>query len=573
MKVWAVRAESPTSLWDRFVSGLLGPHLKRGRRAALRGNLTKAAALWHEGARLGDAECQLALADALWHGRGVLPDLSTALRWYEQAAEAGLAPAQARLAGVHAIGFGDAADQRQGGDRAHNQLVVPRDRIRARHWASLAARQGHMEAQVLLGWLLSLDDDELRDINGAIDWYSVAADTGSAPAMVGLAGLISAGEVPGQGPEDAYQLYRQAAEKGNKTGFYYVGVHLLQGTGVQADVAEARKWLLRAAEEGVAGAMRCLGLIHLRGMGGEPVDVGVAETWFRRAAVKGDAESMILLADLHTTGKASVPNQAEAILWYVTASEKGNLRALTALGLAHLTGNGVPVDLDRAFSYFEQAADTHPEARFQLGLCYLLGRGVTIDAEKAAENFLKAASDKHPDATYNYGALLYNGDGVVQDKQAALEFYRVAAELGSASGQFRMAYALTQGREVPEDPDRAIALFTAAAEQDHVPAQINLTRMLLKHRPDDRAELDKWRERLWVPARAGQAEAITIQAELRWRLDRDGDGAMVLVRQAMALGDPMAKYVQDMIGDPALVLRTALPPPAKAAAVGLGTKA
>ncbi|MFV3126219.1 tetratricopeptide repeat protein [Niveispirillum sp. KHB5.9] len=556
---------SARSFWNRIVTGILGTPLTRGRRAASRGRQTRAAALWLEGARAGDADCQLSLAEALWQGTGVLRDPRSAMRWYEQAADAGLATAQARLAGLHAIGIGDAADQQRAEQPDESRLVVPRDRAKARLWATKAAEQEHMEAQVLLGWLLSLEE-EGRDISLAIDWYSRAAEKGSAPAMVGLAGLISAGEVPGQGPEDAYELYRRAAVLNNKTAFYYLGVSLQQGVGVAPDPAEACKWLLRAAEEGVAGAMRSLGLIHLRGLGGVPVDMGQAETWFRRAAIKGDTESMALLADLHSSGKANVPNQAEAIVWYVAASDKGHAPARTALGLAHLAGKGVVRDPTRAVDFFERAADEHPEARFQLALCHLHGRGVAVNAELAAQHMLKAAAQKHPDATYNYGALLYHGNGVAQDRHAALCFYGAAADLGSASGQFRMAHAHTLGREVPEDPVRAIDLFTAAAEQDHVAAQVNLARMLLKHRPDDRAALEKWRERLRLQAMAGVTEAITILAELQWRMDRDADGAMALVRQAMAKGDPMAQYVKDMIGDPALVTKVALPAPENAKA-------
>lgn len=540
------------SLQDWLLIRVAGPPLRRGRRALARGKPARAAAIWHDAARAGDVDCQLALAEALWNGQGVLRDLRAAMQWYEKAADAGKAPAQARLAGIHAAGIGGPVDQGKSTQGAGNTLVVPRDRAKARHWARLAGEQGHIEAQVLLGWLHSMDEDEGedkegRDISLAIDWYSRAAEAGSAPAMVGLAGLISLGKVPGQGPEDAHQLYRRAAELGNKTAFYYLGVNLLYGTGVEADAAEGRKWLLRAADLGVAGAMRALGLACLRGSGGVPADPAQAETWLRRGAVKGDPESMVLLADMHAAGTAQVPNRAEAILWYVAASETGHPKAITALGIAHLTGNGVQEDHARAVELFEKAAEKHADARFKLGVCHLLGRGVPVDPVKAAGHLLKAAEQKHPDATYNYGALLYNGNGVAQDRKAAFEFYSAAAELGSASGQFRMAHAHTLGKEMPLDPHRAIELFTAAAEQEHTAAQINLARMLLAHRPDDRAALEKWRDRLRVPAQAGVVEAITVLAELLWRLDGDADGALALLNRSASMGDPMAAYVRDMI--------------------------
>lgn len=530
-------------VWPRLLNQVFGTPHQQGCRAATRGKLSKAVAIWHEAARAGDADCQLALAEALWHGQGTLPDPAAALRWYEQAALAGRPLAQARLAAAYAMGIPE-TNLRQG----KPSTAFVKDRSKARHWAKMAAEQGYVDAQVLLAWLLSREEDEAaRDVVGAIDWYGRALDQGSTAAMIGLAGLISAGEVPGQGPEDAFELYRKAADQGNKTAFYHLGVCLLQGTGVVADPKEAQRWLRRAADGGITGAIRLLGLIYLRGLGGEPVDMGQAETWLRRGAVKGDTESMVLLADLHATGKAVIANQAEAILWYVTASDAGYARATTALAKAHQTGQGVLVDHYRAITLFEQVADEDPEARFQLGLCHLLGKGVPVNQALAAQHLLKAAEQRHPDATYNYGAFLYNGIGVPQDRSAAMVFYNAAAELGSASGQYRMAHAYAAGREVPEDPDRAITLFTAAAEQEHHIGQVNLVRMLLKHRPDDRAAVEKWRERMQASGHARTPETATVLAELKWRLDRDAEGALALLSAFVPEGDPLGQYVREMI--------------------------
>ncbi|WP_158660256.1 tetratricopeptide repeat protein [Niveispirillum cyanobacteriorum] len=536
---------SPVSprLWHRLFNRLFGTPHQRGYRAAARAKLTKAVAIWHEAAQTGDGDCQLALAEALWHGQGTLPDPGAALRWYEQAALAGRPLAQARLAAAYAMGVPE-THTRQG----KPSYAFTRDRSKARHWAKIAAEQGYVDAQVLLAWLLSREEENAaRDVAGAIDWYGRALDQGSAAAMIGLAGLISAGEVPDQGPEDAFQLYRKAADQGYKTAFYHLGVCLLQGTGVVADPKEAQRWLRRAADGGITGAIRVLGLIHLRGLAGEPVDMGQAETWLRRAAVKGDTESMVLLADLHATGKAKIANQAEAILWYVTASDAGYARATTALGKAHLTGQGVLIDHDRAIALFERVADEDPEARFQLGLCHLLGKGTPVNQAVAAQHLLKASEQQHPDAAYNYGALLHNGIGVPQDRQGALNFYNAAAELGSASGQYRMAYAYALGQEVPEDPDRAIELFTAAAEQEHHIAQVNLVRMLLKHYPDDRAALEKWRERIRISRHINSPETATILAELAWRLDQDAKAALALLREFVPANDLMGQYVREMI--------------------------
>ncbi|OYQ31549.1 hypothetical protein CHU95_20620 [Niveispirillum lacus] len=533
---------------DRLKTSLYGTPFTRGKQAAEKGRLTKAVDIWLGAAQEGDADCQLAVAEAVWQGQGALRDLRMAMHWYQKAADAGKAAAQARLAAIYATGVGNAPSKKDSVKDDSGPLVVVRDRAKARHWARLASEQGHIEAQVLLGWLCSMaDDPEGRDVSQAIEWYSRAAEQGNATGMVGLAGLISVGEVPGQGPEDAYALYRRAAEQGNKTAFYYLGSSLLSGTGVTADPEEGRKWLLRAAGEGVPGAMRMLGQIYLKGIGNQPVDIGQAETWFRRGAVKGDVESMVFIADLHALGKAHIPNPAEAIVWYAAAMEAGFAPAMTAMGLAHLEGKGVPKDPVRATDLFARAADKHLEARFQLGLSYLLGRGVPADPAQAAQHLLMAAELGHPDATYNYGTLLYHGNGVPQDRKAAFDYYILSAERGSASGQFRVAHAMTLGRELPLNNDRALELFAASAAQGHVSSQINLARMTLLYRPQDHATLVKVRAQLQEPAEAGVMEAMTMLAELLWRMDQDATGAQLWLDRSAALGDPLAAYVRNMI--------------------------
>lgn len=534
--------------WRKMYEALRGPALKRGNRAAARGQLASATAAWLEGAQQGCSGCQLALAEALSSGNGVLRDLGNAMRWYMAAADQGEVIAQARLAAYYANGVGRESDGKAAVDGHRKaEFYLPSDEEAAKRWALKAAAQGHAESQVLLAWLLSRDKAAANDddIEQAVHWYKSAADNDNAAGMVGLAGLVSNGKVAGKDDTDAFNLYQKAADLGNLTATYFVGALLLRGLGVEADPAKACEWLIKAADGGVIAAMRGLGLIHLRGMN-VPVDIWQAETWLRRAANKGDVESMVLLADLHANSQAAVPNKAEAIIWYALAAEKGHASACLAMGQACLDGVNVPADPERAFSYFEMAAPTLVEARFRLGLCYLQGNGTGADPALAYQWLSEAADMGHADATYNVGAMLYNGVGVPADRQEALRLYQKAAEMGSASGIFRIAYAHTVGDELPEDPDRAIELFARAADLGHVIARINLIRMLLKHRPDDKTRLEHQRSKLQPAAEGGLSAAIAMLAELAWRLDRDADGAIALARRALAMGDPQAERILRM---------------------------
>jgi len=61
----------------------------------------------------------------------------------------------------------------------------------------------------------------------------------------------------------------------------------LNGYGVQADTETGQKWLLKAAEEGSALAMRELGELHFNGEK-VPLNLDLANRWMGKAAVNGD---------------------------------------------------------------------------------------------------------------------------------------------------------------------------------------------------------------------------------------------------------------------------------------------
>jgi TPR repeat protein len=227
---------------------------------------------------------------------------------------------------------------------------------------------------------------------------------------------------------------------------------------------------------------------------------------------------------------------------YTAAAELGHAGAQAALGLAHLSGKYVPSDPLRAINFLETAsAAGHAEAAFQLGLCHLEGKGIPVDYAKAAHYLLKAAERGHANATYNMGVLFYHGHGVVQDADEAMRFYAKAAEMGSASGQFRLGHAYATGQEqLPGDPEKALYWFNAAAEQGHVPAQVNLVR-LLTSRAAPPEELERWRARLEEAARHGMAIAMTALAEMKWNIDRDAPAAIAMAHSAVELGDPLAE--------------------------------
>jgi localization factor PodJL len=145
----------------------------------------------------GDPVAAFEVATRFAEGRSVAQDMSAAVAWYEQAGEAGMAPAQYRLGSIYEKGIG-----------------VPRDLARAQ------------------------------------DWYRQAADAGNVKAMHNLAVLYAEGAGGEPDLEAAARLFRQAAEHGVRDSQFNLAILHARGLGVPQDLIEAYKWFAIAASSG-----------------------------------------------------------------------------------------------------------------------------------------------------------------------------------------------------------------------------------------------------------------------------------------------------------------------------------
>lgn len=103
----------------------------------------RAARLYQQAARAGDAAAQNNVGELYETGRGVAADMTQARDWYRKAAEAGFAPAQFNLGRLYAAGTG-----------------VPKDYAEARKWLEQAERRGVATARKLLDWMDQNSDEK-----------------------------------------------------------------------------------------------------------------------------------------------------------------------------------------------------------------------------------------------------------------------------------------------------------------------------------------------------------------------------------------------------------------------------
>jgi len=117
---------------------------------------------------------------------------------------------------------------------------------------------------------------------------------------------------------------RRAADGGHPQAQFYLA-KLYEGgeAGLLKDIAEARRWTERAAQNGDRKAMHNLALYYFEGTGG-PKNATAAAQWFHRASDLGLLDSQFNLARLYEEGFGVGQNPAEAYKWYLIGARSGD---------------------------------------------------------------------------------------------------------------------------------------------------------------------------------------------------------------------------------------------------------
>ena len=108
-------------------------------------------------------------------------------------------------------------------------------------------------------------------------------------------------------------------------------------------------------------------------------------------------------------------------------SEKGDHRAMYALGSMYISGTGVKKDHKEAFKWLSKASKYGRfDAEYKVGLMYELGVGVAQNYKRAARIYHKAAKKGYAHAQFKLGMLFAKGLGVTQSNVKAYAWLVVA---------------------------------------------------------------------------------------------------------------------------------------------------
>jgi TPR repeat protein len=124
---------------------------------------------------------------------------------------------------------------------------IAQDQPLAVHWFDIAARQGHLMARNMLGRCHEHGWGCAADASVAARHYRVAAEAGLDWAMYNYANLLATGRGVIEDQLQALSLYRQAAELGHAKSMNLLGRYLEEGRVCLADPQAARDWYRRSA--------------------------------------------------------------------------------------------------------------------------------------------------------------------------------------------------------------------------------------------------------------------------------------------------------------------------------------
>ena len=169
--------------------------------------------------------------------------------------------------------------------------------------------------------------------------------------------------------QNKYQENLEAAQKGEASAQYSLGMAYSQGDGVEKNMNEAISWMLKAANQDYSPALLALGVFYVQGTGIGTND-WEAVKWLKRLVDKKEDDAVYA-------------------------------RGLYLLGLCELNGRGIQKNESDAFNHFLRSSTnkiSYDKSYYRLGLCYLNGQGTSVNLDKAVEWLSKAVEAKDENA-------------------------------------------------------------------------------------------------------------------------------------------------------------------------------
>lgn len=344
-------------------------------------------------------------------------------------------------------------------------------------WYLKAAKLGYGRALFNVAFSYENGKGIVKDYKEAALWYKKAAEKGLSEAQEAIGYMYEHGLGLSVDYNRAIKWYRKAAKQDNINALFSLSRLYEMGRGVAQDYLEAARWFSRAEEVRISNSdfhesetgsfdnnakmQYCIGEVYYYG-DGVSKDFSKALKWYKKSADLGFPDAQFSLGIMYENGEGVSENIKEAAKFYYLSAKQGNQNAREAivnlaeledpnalyyLGDIYYNGYGVPKNFEKAFKWYEKAANmANTDAICCLGKIFDQGIGVQQDFAKASSWFRKAVElgrkdalknmqdlaliRKSIDAQYNLGEMFFYGSGVKMDYNEATKWFRMAARQG-----------------------------------------------------------------------------------------------------------------------------------------------
>ncbi len=170
------------------------------------------------------------------------------------------------------------------------------DYRKAAKWYSLAAEQGYVRAIGAMGFFYGSGLGVAANCTMALKMYQKSIDYGYAPSMRNMAALYYKGICVPKDYKKVFLLVSQAANKGDRLGILFMGDCYNHGIGVPKNSEKAKDIYLPLAKTGLVAAQIELALLLL----GEDSlkDEDEAKKWLVKASNQGNSRAKKILKEL-----------------------------------------------------------------------------------------------------------------------------------------------------------------------------------------------------------------------------------------------------------------------------------
>ncbi|KAK8878251.1 hypothetical protein M9Y10_005016 [Tritrichomonas musculus] len=331
----------------------------------------------------------------------------------------------------------------------------------------------HIPSMYYLGRCYEKGNGVEQDYEKAFDLYQRSADNQNADGMYGLGKLYKNGLGVDDDEDKAFEYFTKASELDHVEGNYELGLMYEEGKGTDVDKSKAYEHFKFSSDHGYGPAMVYHAHDLLHGIGVEK-DMDEGRKVLLKAVELKQRDAYFEYAELLDFEK----NKEESEKYYKLCADLGNVQGMicTAFNLVKQYEESVDKDkevtpeelqenelLRKAAHYFELAADEgDPVACCNYGLCLAKGAGVTRDERMAIKYMRKGVSSNYKDAIFDSGVFLEKAKGETRALQESRRLLKIASDAGSLIATYNLGVSLIENE--PKEIENGLELIKKAAD-------------------------------------------------------------------------------------------------------------